>query len=336
MASRSPVAAEQAVPRCGNDALFTEAPAWAPVGEGWRHLHGNFRELGYSIEWHDFSAERDLDWSRSFHPSSVEICLNLAGHGWVCARGVRLELSSFTAGFYMQSGTSLSAVRRGGERHQFITIELSRAFLERHVSVGERGLHPKLGQFVARRDGSGAVSEPTRLTSAHHTMVMCLRKPPVAAVAQRLWYQSKALEVAATLFYQPPLSKELFCQRQKRLNGERVQKLIAILRENLAEPLSLEEIARRVGCSPFYLSRTFSKEMGMSIPQYLRQLRMEKAAELLKSGEYNVTEAAFEVGYSSLSHFSSAFHEMFGCCPGLYPLQTPSQRAALADGDNAA
>jgi AraC-like DNA-binding protein len=55
---------------------------------------------------------------------------------------------------------------------------------------------------------------------------------------------------------------------------------------------------------------------------------MERAAELLKTGGHNVTEAALEVGYNSLSHFSAAFHETFGCCPGLYPLQTPAQHAA--------
>ena len=58
--------------------------------------------------------------------------------------------------------------------------------------------------------------------------------------------------------------------------------------------------------------------MGITIAQYLRKLRMEKAAELLKSGGFNVTQAALEVGYSSPSHFSQAFHEAYGCCPGLY------------------
>ena len=48
-------------------------------------------------------------------------------------------------------------------------------------------------------------------------------------------------------------------------------------------------------------------------------------AELLQSGEYNVTEPALEVGYQSLSHFSAAFHETFGCCPGLYPLRLPAR-----------
>ena len=44
-----------------------------------------------------------------------------------------------------------------------------------------------------------------------------------------------------------------------------------------------------------------------------------RAAELLRTGRYNVTEAATEVGYSSLSHFSKAFCETIGCCPVLYP-----------------
>ncbi|PYJ87575.1 MAG: AraC family transcriptional regulator, partial [Verrucomicrobia bacterium] len=48
--------------------------------------------------------------------------------------------------------------------------------------------------------------------------------------------------------------------------------------------------------------------------------RMERAAELLRSGRYNVTEAATEVGYASLSHFSKAFCETIGCCPVLYPM----------------
>jgi AraC-like DNA-binding protein len=59
----------------------------------------------------------------------------------------------------------------------------------------------------------------------------------------------------------------------------------------------------------------------MTISRYLRNLRLEHAAMLLKSGKFNVTEAAMEVGYSSLSHFSKVFSEMFHVCPcsfGLY------------------
>ena len=68
---------------------------------------------------------------------------------------------------------------------------------------------------------------------------------------------------------------ELFCDRQKRMVRERVDRVMAILRRDLAEPPTLEKIGREAGCSPFYLSRTFSRETGMTIPQCLRKLRMD-------------------------------------------------------------
>jgi AraC-like DNA-binding protein len=57
---------------------------------------------------------------------------------------------------------------------------------------------------------------------------------------------------------------------------------------------------------------------------------MEHAGDLLRSGKYNVTEAALEVGYSSLSHFSQAFCQTMGCCPGLYPLN-PAKSSKATD-----
>ena len=157
-----------------------------------------------------------------------------------------------------------------------------------------------------------------------------LRQPPVLAGAQALWYGAKALELMSEFFFIPPPDTELFCHRQQRVAMDRVAAVVTLLKRDLVHPPTLDSIAKVVGCSPFYLSRTFSKEMGQTLPQYLRQLRMEKAALLLRSGDYNVTEVALEVGYNSLSHFSSAFHQTYGCCPGLYPMATPTQKAGRA------
>jgi AraC-like DNA-binding protein len=304
-----------------NGLAFSEMDAWKPFGHGWRQLHGSFREAGYSVEWHDFTAAAPLDWSRTFHPGSLEICLNLSGNADVRTAGERLELAPLTAGFYAQNDASLKGSRWGGEHHQFITVEFSLPFLERHLTTGEGGLHPRLNRFLTRPDrASGMVSEPMRLSNDQQQLVTSFRNPPVFQAAQRLWYQAKALEVVAAFLYQPLAGEELFCQRQHHLNRERVQKVLAILKENLAEPPSLEELGRRVGCSHFYLSRIFTQEVGKTISVTLRDMRMERAASVLREGRMNVTQAALEVGYSSLSHFSSAFHEVIGCCPGLYPL----------------
>src|SRR5437763_15145212 len=107
--------------------------------------------------------------------------------------------------------------------------------------------------------------------------------------------------------------------RQKRVARERVERAKELLSRNLANPLTLEVLGQEVGCSPFYLCRSFSREVGLTIPQYLRKLRMERAADLLRTGRYNVTEAATELGYSNLSHLSKPYCEPSGCCPLLYP-----------------
>jgi AraC-like DNA-binding protein len=307
---------------------FSEVQTWAGLGGGWQHLHGSFQELGYSVEWHDFTAKQEFDWASSFHPDGVEICLNLAGQGNVSADGRTLGLAPMMAGYYFHGLPGLSARRSGGERHQFITVELSLEFLRRNLPADDADLDDEVRRILAGK-GRAQVSEPIRLTSDHQLLVASLRRPPVYASAQRLWYRAKALEVASVLFYRPAGGSELFCQRQKLLNQERVQKVIAVLREELSETPTLETIGRRVGCSHFHLSRIFSQETGQPIFQYLRQLRMERAAELLRERRLNVTQVALEVGYASPSHFSMAFHETYGCCPGLYPLATQTQRAGV-------
>src|SRR5581483_8537563 len=93
--------------------------------------------------------------------------------------------------------------------------------------------------------------------------------PPVSDAAAPLWYRAKALEMAATLLFHPS-EDGLFCERQKQLNRERVEKVAAILRAEMAEPPSLEEMGRRVGCSHFHLTRIFTREMGKTISCYLR------------------------------------------------------------------
>ena len=306
---------------------FTEKRAWECIGEGWRQLHGNYRDLGFSFEWHDFTAPRDVDWGRSFHPGSVEICLNLAGRGRVTDGVSDLSFAPFTAGFYWQHDERLAATRFASERHQFLTIELSPLFLRRHLQGNEPNLHPMVVSVLRGRRGS-ALSEGMRLTASHQQLIGSLRHPPVFAAAQPIWFQAKALEAMAALLFHAPADEEFFCQRQNRLSQDRVDRVIAILKSNLAEPPTLESLGRQAGCSPFYLSRIFSQHMGKTISQYIRQLRMEKAAELLRAGKLNVTQVAMEVGYSSSSHFSVAFHETFGCCPGLYPLATLTQRSA--------
>jgi AraC family transcriptional regulator len=302
-----------------NEATHAEQGAWKEVAPGWRQLYGDFDRMGVSIEWHDFRSERAIDWGRSFHRRSLEFCLNLDGRGSVGAEGhPRSEYCPGNCGYYAVADEPLPASRQARDYHQFVTLEFSRSHLQKQFVQDEAGLEPEIRRVIFG-DKNETVVAPTRLMSVQQrNVVASLREPPVAKAAQILWYQSKALELMAHFLFEPK-DPEFFCMRQKRVARERVERVKAILARDLVNPPTLEMLGQEVGCSPFYLSRIFSREVGLTIPQYLRNVRMERAAELLRTGRYNVTEAATEVGYSSLSHFSKAFCETIGCCPVLYP-----------------
>ena len=242
----------------------------------------------------------------------------MEGRGAVGARA-QTDYVAGSAGYYALTDQPLQATRQAGDHHRFVTLEFSREHLQKQLADSEADLDPQLRAAVFPGKERSIVSTARPMSAEQHGVVATLLQPPVSKSAQSLWYQSKALELMAHFLFTPK-DPELFCMRQKRVARDRVARTKELLARNLAEPPTLEMLGREVGCSPFYLSRSFSREVGLTIPQFLRKLRMERAAELLRMGRHNVTEAATEVGYSSLSHFSKAFCETIGCCPVLYPM----------------
>jgi AraC family transcriptional regulator len=300
-----------------NPGCAVEQQAWREVKDGWRPLYGDVDQTGVAVEWHDFRTEHSFNWGRTFHPRSLEFCLNLEGHGEIGAPG-KVDYSPGNCGYYAIGDEPLAASRRARDHHQFVTLEFSRKHLQSQFVQNEADLEPEIRRVIFGEKNETVVAPARPMSIEQRNVVASLSAPPVAKAGQILWYQSKALELMAHFLFAPK-DPEFFCMRQKRVARERVERTKDLLARDLANPPTLEMLGQEVGCSPFHLSRIFSREVGLTIPQFLRNLRMERAAALLRSGRYNVTEAATEVGYSSLSHFSKAFCETIGCCPVLYP-----------------
>ena len=260
-----------------------------------------------------------MDWSRSFHPESLEICLNFSGSARFSDGAGERSLGTNEIALYTTPGDRIRASRQAGVRHQFLTIELNAEFLQTQFAPVIDRLKKPVRRFLATAGtgpahvDSGAL--PTSLLPSRVQFV----EPPVPAPARDTWFLGRVLEILAQTIFPEEDPDELFCQRHQRLNRERVERVCFLMERDVENPPSLEMLAVEVGCSPFLLSRIFTQETGASIPKFLRMKRIEKACELLRTGRMNVTEAAMAVGYSSLSAFNKAFVEQMGCCPGLYP-----------------
>src|SRR3954468_9179480 len=175
-----------------------EREAWRDVASGWRQLYGDFDRLGLSVQWHDFHSEQSLDWGRSFHPRSLEFCLNLEGRGEVGGRGSdRSAYLPGNSGYYAIADDPLSATRRANERHQFVTLEFSREHLQKEFVQNEADLEPELRQVVFGGKHSTVVAPARAMSLEQRTVVASLADPPVAKAAQVLCYKSKALELMA-------------------------------------------------------------------------------------------------------------------------------------------
>ena len=90
------------------------------------------------------------------------------------------------------------------------------------------------------------------------------------------------------------------------------------MREDVRGELSLADFAQSINLSVWRLCHIFKSDVGMPPIRYLRQLRMERAKELLESSFLSVKEIAFQVGLNDESHFVRDFKSTYGYSPALY------------------
>ncbi len=297
---------------------INEEAVWRLTGGEWRVLHGSISEQGASVEWHDFILSEPLLWSESFHPDSLEIVLNFQGKGVFDGA----ELTAGQAAVYTTGERPAHALRVPGSWHRFLTIEVTAAYLR---SAFQSQLGDLLGPIREFCEHPRTAS-PVLLVSQIPASLLSLRsqmiEPQVVPEARPHWYRAKILEVFSHFLFNTESRDELFCQRQQRINRERVDRVLNLLERDMSNPPTLEMLAAEVGCSPFHLSRIFSEHTGQTIPAFLRGLRISRAAHLLRATASPVTEIAFTVGYSSLGAFNKAFANQIGCSPSLFRKQT--------------
>lgn len=98
-------------------------------------------------------------------------------------------------------------------------------------------------------------------------------------------------------------------------DGAIVAKAKRVLAERLAEPLSVDDVAREVPVSPYHLIRLFRQETGMTLHRYRTHLRLRVSLDRLARRDEPIAAVARSLGFSSHSHFSDRFRAVFGISP---------------------
>ncbi len=181
----------------------------------------------------------------------------------------------------------------------------------------------------------------TNLNLSHLPVIMLTSK---ADVANRL----EGLEHGADAFLAKPFDmKELHLTIENLIQGRRhlkgkfsgaqqqadkleqpevkgndeqlMERIMKVVNKNLSDSdFNVEMLCSEVGISRAQLHRKMKELTGISTSEFIRNIRLEQAARLLKEQKINVTQVAYTVGFSNLAHFSTIFRKHFGVAPSEY------------------
>lgn len=145
-----------------------------------------------------------------------------------------------------------------------------------------------------------------------------LKAREAGGIAEDLYYTARMIDILVLLCRNTPAQVNLGNLKNDKgcnVGLGKISKSFEFIEKNYMEDIRLKDIANSAGFSEYYFSRLFKEIMEKNIRQYLNEYRIKKAETLLTNPNYTISEAAYAVGFSSISTFDRLFHQVKGCSP---------------------
>ncbi|HYF03169.1 MAG TPA: AraC family transcriptional regulator [Patescibacteria group bacterium] len=292
------------------EVIFQAKELSLPFGEGYMaHWYSDGIRLGYSrwkyeeltsAEWHS-----DLD--------MVHLDFNLRGRKTIELEGFEKPVSSsgFELNMMYSRGFKGVIYQEELETEGFIMQLTKNAFLK--IAGGLfRDFEEKVLQRKSAILNETNLSVTLPLHSAIREILNCRR----TGALKKMFLKAKSLEILALVaeaFEKSGEQKAKFCKTE--YDRERLLFARDYLISHMNMPPTLSELARTAGINEFKLKNGFKEIFGTTVFGYLSDYRLDQAKFIITEGKKSATDIAFELGYSSLQHFSAAFKKKFGVAP---------------------
>jgi AraC-like DNA-binding protein len=169
--------------------------------------------------------------------------------------------------------------------------------------------------------GPEAIHVARRIVESRHQLSRALRDRHLQTLSVELLLQILGkLESRDLLPYAPTTVSAR--------DAARIYEARDYLARHFANPPNIEQLARMIGLNRTKLKEIFKETLGFTIYEYILERRMERAAELLVTGEYSIAQVAYEVGYEYPANFTAAFKRHFGRLPGTLKRRHSRQQKA--------
>lgn len=283
-----------------------------PVGKGYlAHWYFDGIRMAYA-RWY-YHEPFTADWHADL--DVVHLHFNLRGRVIIENRRANtlVQLESYQHNLSYAHGFEGTMRHEELESETFILQFTKPAFL----ALAQHANEPLRRFCAAVLEGQQLVLNPQglHLNLPLHTAIREVLSCRFVGPLKKLFLYSKALEILvlqADAFEQAQAPR-----RHARTDHDQERLLFArdYLVQHLALPPSLPELARLAGLNEFKLKKGFKELFGQTVFNYLSDYRLADAKAQLQERQKTVSELAFELGYSSVQHFSAAFKKKFGVSP---------------------
>ncbi|MCP3872039.1 MAG: helix-turn-helix transcriptional regulator [Desulfobacteraceae bacterium] len=274
---------------------------------------------GLSIEIYDQFHHIELLKKFHFTYPSFRIVFYMLGDG-------RTEEKALAGGrrgnFYSMSGgyctiaffPELEGIIRIKEmtRSLQVVVNISPSILHTFIDT-DHAAFPKDIRVITEGLGKQRYYHIGRISASMHSALYEILNCPYTGTIRKIFMESKALELVAYKLVQLKASETGFEQPNNlnREENDQIHYAKLLLVNNMENPPTLFDLARKVGLSHTKLNAGFRKIYGTTVFGCLQRIRLEHAKYLMGKEGFNVTEAAFAVGYNSVPSFSRAFSLYF-------------------------
>ena len=102
---------------------------------------------------------------------------------------------------------------------------------------------------------------------------------------------------------------------RRNKNLKRLNTVLSYIQDNYAEPIANKELANLIHVSEFHFSHIFKDSMGMSPLNYINEVRLKTAYNLLEQKDMTISEIAIAVGFQDYNNFGRQFRKLYGFAP---------------------
>lgn len=286
---------------------------------------GTFRRVeireGFELWIADCLFRQEAYFSFDDNPSLFLFGFCLSGHSEAvvgCRKKMPLEFYGEQQYLmYINEAGGIGQVKAGMPLRS-VTVVISPERLFSYFEDDIALLPPVVRQIVEKK-GEDIFLRIKNITPAMYVALRQIVDCPYRGVTRKLFFESRSLELIAYQLKQLSVSGPPPARRPHVMHpGDRDRTEFArnLLLRNLDAPPNLNELAEVTGMSHPKLNRCFRQMFGTTVFQYLKHERLKQARLMIEGQGLTVTETAYSVGYSSLSHFAKAYKHHFGISPG--------------------